>query len=233
LNYRRVATFTGWLWIITFVTSIPARLFFYAPVLDHEGNYVTGAGSDARTLIGIGAVLELLLIVSNVGTAVVPFSIHKRVHEAGAVAYVAARLVECSFIAIGIVCILAISTLRQDAPPGITAAAGQGIFAVYEWTFRIGPGVFAGIGNGLILGWLMYRSGLVPPRFALFGLVGGPLVSLVGLLVVVGVVPAEGPLQVLVAPEFIWELGIGIYLIVKGYRTSSPALAGAQDAAAV
>jgi hypothetical protein len=68
---------------------------------------------------------------------------------------------------------------------------------------------------------------LVPPRFALFGLVGGPLVSLVGLLVVLDVVPADGPAQVLVAPEFIWELGIGIYLIVKGYRTSSPALAGA------
>jgi hypothetical protein len=51
MNYRRIATFTGWLWIITFVTSIPARLFFYAPVLDHEGNYVTDAGSDARTLI--------------------------------------------------------------------------------------------------------------------------------------------------------------------------------------
>jgi hypothetical protein len=90
MNYRRIATFTGWLWIVTFVTSIPARFFFYAPVLDNEGNYVTGAGSDARTLIAIGAVLELLLIISNVGTAVVPFSIHKRVHEAGAVAYVAA-----------------------------------------------------------------------------------------------------------------------------------------------
>ena len=67
MNYRRIATFTGWLWIITFVTSIPARLFFYAPVLDHEGNYVTGAGTDAQTLIAIGAVLELLLIISNVG----------------------------------------------------------------------------------------------------------------------------------------------------------------------
>jgi hypothetical protein len=75
---------------------------------------------------------------------------------------------------------------------------------------------------------------LVPPRFALFGLVGGPLVSLVGLLVVLDVVPADGPAQVLVAPEFIWELGIGIYLIVKGYRTSSPALRdqGAQSAPA-
>jgi hypothetical protein len=112
MNYRRIATFTGWLWIITFVTSIPARLFFYAPVLDNEGNYVTGAGSDAQRLIAIGALLELLLIISNVGTAVVPYSIHKRVHEAGAVAYVTARLVECTFIAIGIVCMLAISSLR-------------------------------------------------------------------------------------------------------------------------
>jgi Domain of unknown function (DUF4386) len=231
MNYRRIATFTGWLWIITFVTSIPARLFFYAPVLDHEGNYVTGAGTDARTLIGIGAVLELLLIIANVGTAVVPYSIHKRVHEAGAVAYVTARLVECTFIAIGIVCMLAISSLRQDAPPGTDAALGQGIFAVYEWAFRIGPGVFVGVGNGLILGWLMYRSGLVPPRFALFGLVGGPLIILSGALVILDLIEAGGAVQALMTiPEFIWELGIGIYLIVKGYRTSSPALAGTQDA---
>jgi hypothetical protein len=230
MNYRRVASFTGWLWIITFVTSIPARLFFYAPVLEHEGNYVTGAGTDAQTLIAIGAVLELLLIMANVGTAVVPYSIHKRVHEAGAVAYVTARLVECTFIAVGIVGMLAISSLRQEGPGGTDAAVGQGIFGVYEWTFRLGPGVFAGLGNGLILGWLMYRSGLVPPRLALFGLVGGPLVSLVGVLVILGVIEPEGPVQVLVAPEFIWELGIGIYLIVKGYRVSSPALAGTQQA---
>ena len=70
----------------------------------------------------------------------------------------------------------------------------------------------------------MYRSGLVPPRFAVFGLVGGPLVSIVGVLVILDVVAADGPFQVLVAPEFIWELGIGIYLIVKDYRTSSPVL---------
>jgi hypothetical protein len=72
------------------------------------------------------------------------------------------------------------------------------------------------------------------PRFAVFGLVGGPLVSSVGVLVILDVVPADGAVQVLATiPEFIWELGIGIYLIVKGYRTSSPALAGTQDAAAV
>ena len=92
MNDRKIATFTGWLWIITFVTSISANLD--APVLDHKGNYVTGAGKDAHTLIAIGALLELLLIISNVGTAVVPYSIHKRVHEAGAVAYVTARLMQ-------------------------------------------------------------------------------------------------------------------------------------------
>jgi Domain of unknown function (DUF4386) len=91
MNYRRIATLTGWLWIMTLVTSIPARLFFYAPVLDNDRNSLTGAGSGAQTLIVIGALLELLLIISNVGTAVVPYSIHKRVHEAGAVACVTAR----------------------------------------------------------------------------------------------------------------------------------------------
>jgi hypothetical protein len=233
MNYRRIATFTGWLWIITFVTSIPARLFFYAPVLDHERELRHRRGDrcpDAHRDRGRAGVAPHHLERGDGGGAVLDL---QAVHEAGAVAYVTARLVECTFIAIGIVCMLAISSLRQDAPSGTDAAVGQGIFAVYEWTFRIGPGVFAGIGNGLILGWLMYRSGLVPPRFALFGLVGGPLVSIVGVLVILDVLPAEGPHQVLVAPEFIWELGIGIYLIVKGYRTSSPALAGTQDAAAV
>ena len=129
-------------------------ILFLRSGVRQEGNYVTGAGVDAHTLIAIGALLELLLIIANVGTAVVPYSIHKRVHEAGAVAYVTARLVECTFIAIGIVCMLAISTLRLDAPSGTDAALGQGIFAVYEWAFRIGPGVIVGVGNGLILGWL-------------------------------------------------------------------------------
>ena len=79
-------------------------------------DYVTGAGDDAETLIAIGAVLELILIIANIGTAVVPYSIHKRVNEAGALGLVTARVMECMFIAVGILCMLAISTLRQDAP---------------------------------------------------------------------------------------------------------------------
>jgi hypothetical protein len=229
MDIRRIATFTGWLWIITFVTSIPTRFILYAPILD-EPNYVTGAGDLALAALATGAVFELILIISNVGTAVVPYSVHKRYSEVGAVAFVSARIVECVFIAIGIVAILAIVTLRQDAPSGATPALGQGFEAIYEWSFRIGPGFFVGVGNGLILGYMMYRSGLVPRGLAIFGLVGGPLIILMGILVIFDVIDpgtnAGMAIQGLMTiPEAFWELSLGIYLIAKGYRRDAPVLA--------
>ncbi len=114
----------------------------------------------------------------------------------------------------------------RHAPAGTDAALGQGIRAVYEWSFRLGPGFIVGVGNGLILGWLMFTSGLVPRRLAMFGLIGGPLVILAGVLVILDVIEAGKAIQSLMTvPEAIWELGIGIYLVVKGYLPSSPALA--------
>ena len=206
MNYRRIATITGWLWIITFVTSIPARFVFYAPVLKDGQEYVLGQGDDAMTMIAIGALLELILIISNIGTAVVPYPIHKRVNEAGALAFVTARVMECMFIAVGILCMLAISTLRQDAPSGLDAATGQGLEAVYEWAFRLGPGFVVGVGNGLILGWLMYTSQLVPRGLSIFGLIGGPLIIISGILVLFDVIEGGGSIQGLMSiPEALWE----------------------------
>jgi hypothetical protein len=230
MDIKRLSTITGWLWIVTFVTSIPTRFILYAPILD-EPSYVTGAGDLALAALATGAVFELVLIISNVGTAVVPYSVHKRYSEVGAVAYVSARIMECVFIAIGIVAILAVVTLRQDAPSGATPALGQGIEAIYEWSFRIGPGFFVGVGNGLILGYMMYRSGLVPRGLAIFGLVGGPLIILMGVLVIFDVIDPEANAGMAVQglmtiPEAFWELSLGIYLIVKGYRRDAPVLAG-------
>jgi Domain of unknown function (DUF4386) len=133
---------------------------------------------------------------------------------------------ESVFIAIGIVSILAIVTLRQDAPSGATAALGQGIEAIYQWSFRLGPGFIVGVGNGLILGWLMYTSGLVPRGLAIFGLIGGPLLIIAGILVIFDVIQTGSPVDgLLTIPEAFWELSLGIYLIVKGYRPS-PILSG-------
>ena len=219
MNYRRIATITGWLWIITFVTSIPARFIFYAPVLKEGQEYVLGQGDDAMTMIAIGALLEMILIIANIGTAVVPYPIHKRVNEAGALGFVTARVMECVFIAVGLVCMLAISTLRQDAPSGLDAATGQGLEAVYEWCFRLGPGFVVGVGNGMILGWLMYTSQLVPRGLSIFGLIGGPLIIISGVLVMFDVIEGGGSVQGLMSiPEAFWELSLGVYLIVKGFR---------------
>jgi Domain of unknown function (DUF4386) len=227
MDYQRIARVTGVLWIITFVTSIPARFILYNPVLEDGTEYILGQGDDALTLIAFGAVLELILIIANIGTAVLPYSIHKRVSEPGAMAFVTARVMECVFIAVGILCMLAISTLRQDAPSGLDAATGQGLEAVYEWAFRLGPGFMVGVGNGLILGWLMYKSQLVPRGLSIFGLIGGPLLIIAGVLVMFDVIEGSGSIQGLMTiPEAFWELSLGFYLAFKGFRSDSPALSG-------
>jgi hypothetical protein len=226
---RRTSFVTGVLFIVTFVTSIPAALIYYAPVLD-DANYIVGAGAD--TGVALGAFLEVLLIIANVGTAVALFPILKRQNEALALGYVSARLVECTFIAIGIVSLLAVVTLRQDfagvvgGDPGSFVTAGKSLVAIHDWTFLLGPGFIVGVGNGLILGWLMYRSGLVPRGMALLGLVAGPVLLAGGTAALLGVIEPDSALKNLAAaPEFVWELSLGIYLMVKGFKPS-PITAG-------
>jgi hypothetical protein len=219
---QRIARITGVLWIVTFATSIPAYLL-YNPVLDNTG-FITGVGSEGRVLVG--AFLELLLIIANIGTAVVPFSILKRQSEPLALGFVTARVMESVFIAVGILSMLALVTLRQDLAGTTTDSAtletvGRSLVAVKEWTFVLGPGFVVGVGNGLIMGYLAYRSGLVPRQLAMLGLIGGPLICATGIAVVLGAIDQGGSVQgIATIPEFIWELSLGIYLTVKGFKPS-------------
>jgi hypothetical protein len=217
---RRIATLTGWLMVVTFVTSIPAYFILYAPVRNHP-DYITGAGADPTASVALGAVLELILIIANVGTAVVPYAVYKRYSEGLALGYVAARLVEGTFIAIGIISLLTFLFMRQEGTAGTNAALGQAFVAIYDRAFLIGPGVFAGVANGIILGYLMYRSGLVPRGMAMLGLIGGPLLAASGIAIMFDVIKRGSTLQgIATIPEAIWELSFGIYLIVKGFRPS-------------
>jgi hypothetical protein len=219
----RTARVAGVLFIITFLTSIPAALVLYNPVLS-DASYIVGAGSDGG--VALGAFLEVLLIIANVGTAVVLFPILKRQNEGLALGYVAARLVECTFIAIGIVSLLSVLTLRQDfagaaGDPGAYVTVGKSLVAIHDWTFLLGPGFIVGVGNGLILGYLMYRSGLVPRGMAVLGLVAGPVLLAGGTAALLGVIEPDSALKSLAAaPEFVWELSLGSYLMVKGFRPS-------------
>jgi len=185
-------------------------------------------------MIFFGALLELLLIIANIGTAVVIFPIVRRQNEELALGYVTARLFECTFILVGIVSVLGIVTLRQETAGAAEGTVAYTLAAIKDWTFLLGPGWVVGWGNGLILGYLMYRSGLVPPWMAWLGLVGGPLVIASGTAVMFGVDHPSGTLQgVATIPEFLWELSLGVYCTLKGFRPSSPILRGdARDRAA-
>lgn len=234
MNPQTLARLTGVLFLITYATSIPALFVFYAPVL-HDPGYITGAGPDTGVLVG--AFLELLLIIANIGTTLTLFPVLKRRNEVLALGYVAARLVESGFIAVGILSLVTVVTLRQEAGvSGADAASltllGQALVAVHDWTFLLGPSFVVGVGNGLILGYLMFRSGLVPRQLAVLGLIGGPLLCASGAAVLFGILEQGGTQQRIAAmPEFFWELLLGLYLTVKGFRRTAVASEPAMTAA--
>ena len=222
MNPQTIARVTGVLFLITYITSIPAFFILYAPVLN-DPRYIVGAGAD--TSVSFGAFLELLLIIANIGTAVVLYPVLKRVNEILALGYVTARIVECAFIAVGILSLLTVVTLRQEAAAGVDGvslvAVGESLVALHEWTRQLGPGFMVGVGNGLILGYLMYTSRLVPRGMAVLGLIGGPLIIVTGVAVLLGVLEEGGAWQVAVIPEFLWELLLGIWPIVRGFNPSA------------
>ena len=219
---QRTARIVGWFFIGTFVFSIPGWLL-YGPLLDHA-DYILGGGHDRQ--IALGALLEILTAICNIGTAVALYPVARRQSEGVALGYVATRIVESTVIVAGIVSVLAVVTLRQalagtGADAGALTVAGHTLVAFHDWTFLLGPGFCAGIGNGLLLGYLMYRSGLVPRPMAMLGLVGGALCFVAATGVLFGVYePQSHPQLLLTLPEIVWEASFGIYLVVKGFRSS-------------
>lgn len=228
---RTIATVTGWLFLITYITSIPAQLVLYAPMLK-DPLYILGGGRDAG--ISLGALLEVILVVANIATAVVLYPLIKRQNATIALGYVTARVLESAVIMVGIFSVISVLTLRQE-PAGADAEMlvliGRALVAIHDATFLLGPGFLAGLGNGILLGYLMFRSGLVPRAMAVLGLVGGPLLIVAMVGVLFGVFAAGSQWQILATvPEFFWELSLGIYLIVKGFRPS-PITAGFENQA--
>src|SRR5687767_13830199 len=211
MNPQEIARVTGVLFLITYITSIPAFFVLYPPVLD-DPRYIVGAGAD--TSVSLGAFLELILIIANIGTAVVLYPVVKRVNEILALGYVTARVVECTFIAVGILSLLTVVTLRQEAVGADAASlltAGKSLVALHDWTFLLGPGFFVGVGNGLMLGYVMYKSALVPRGMAVLGLIGGTPIIASGVGVMFGAIEAGGVVQGLATiPEFLWELSVGM-----------------------
>jgi hypothetical protein len=229
MDLKRTGRIFGWLFIGTFVTSIPARLLFIHGVGASWTDMRFVGGDTSTASLKLAAVLEFGLIVTQIGTAVVIYPLVRLQSETVSLGYVTARIMESVFAAIGIMSMLSvvsvIDALGGASGVGATALTAQGnsLVHTYEWAFEWGPGLVAGIGNGLMLGYLMYRSALVPPRMALLGLIGGSLLILNFVLILTGVYKnGEGSSGLLTLPEAAWELFLGIYCAWKGFRLSSP-----------
>jgi len=222
---RKSALVVGVLFIVTFIASIPPAFIFYTPVLN-DAHYVLGVGADTR--IFVGAFFEVLLVISGIGTAVALFPVVKRQHEGIALGYVAARIVEATMVAVGIVALLAVVTLRRDfagsggADAATFVVAGKALVAIHKWTFLLGPGFCPGIENGLMLGYLMYRTRLVPRPIAVLGLIAGPLAIIAGTGELFQLFPQlSGTAGALTFPEALFEGVLGIWLTVKGFTPSA------------
>jgi hypothetical protein len=225
MELQRAGRIFGWLFIGTFVTSIPARLLFINGVGASWSDMRFVAGDTSTASLKWAAVLEFGLIVTQMGTAVVLYPVAKRFNETLGIGYVGARTIESVFAAIGLVSMLSvisiITTLDGAGGSDSTAVITQGNSLVhsYEWAFEWGPGLVAGIGNGMIVGYHKYKSGLVPTRMALLGLIGGPILVVNFALILAGAYKnGEGLSGILTIPEAAWELSLGIYCAWKGFR---------------
>ena len=191
-----------------------------------SGRFVAGSGNVNK--IYLGALLELLLIIANIGTAVVIVPIMRRQFEELSIGYVTARIFECTFILVGIVAMLGIATLQQENAGAAEGTVAYTLAAIKDWTFLLGPGWMVGWGNGLILGYMMYRTQLVPRPWTWLGLIGGPLIIITGTAILFSGNHPSSTLRSLqgiaTIPEFVWELFLGVYCTIWGFRRDAPIL---------
>ena len=212
---RTSALLAGVFFLITEVAAI-AGLALYGPVLDNPRYIASATGKDGQVLLG--AFFELVLVAAIIGTAVTLFPVVRGFNERVARVYRAARLFEAAVIAVGIVSIVSIVALRQDA--GV--ATGETLLWIHDATFLLGPGFALGL-NSTLLAYLMYKSQLVPRTIARLGMVGGSLIAASSFAVLLGLYEqASSGGLVIAMPVFAWEVSLALWMIIKGFKTPPP-----------
>ena len=225
---RKIAFVAGVFYLITFI-SIPT-LALYGPVMNHR-DWILGSGSHTGVLVG--GFLEVIVALAGIGTAVTLYPVVKRQNEGAALGFVAARVLEAGMIFTGVVSLLSLVTLRQHlgAAAGANAAAlvttAASHVAVYNWTFLLGQSLMPAF-NALLLGSLMYRSRLVPRIIPVIGLIGAPFLICTVIVTLFGGFKLGSP-ELAAVPVAAWELSLGVWLVVKGFRPSP--ITAAMDAA--
>jgi Domain of unknown function (DUF4386) len=213
-SLRKTALVAGLLYLLTFV-SIPT-LGLYAAV--RAPNYITGLGPDNSVFLG--AMLETIVALACIGTAVTLYPVLKRQNEGVALGFVGVRVLEAATIYSGIASLLSIVTLRQSGAGAGALVTGQALAAQYYWTFQFGQGMLPAL-NALLLGSLLYQSRLVPRFLPVLGFIGAALLIVSSIGTVFGIWGQISSLTALAAlPIALWEFSLGIYLVTKGFKPS-------------
>jgi hypothetical protein len=202
----------GILYLFTFV-SIPTLALYHSV---KGANYVTGKGPDTAAMVG--GLLEIIVAVAGIGTAVVLFRVLKKQNEEMALGLIAARVLEASTIFLGVAFILSVVTLRRAGAGSDALATSHALVALYNRIFLLGQSFMPAIDDAL-LGFLLYQSRLVPRALSRIGLVGAPLLVVGYLAVLFGLVGQHSGLAGLSAfPVAIFEFSLGVWLVVKGFN---------------
>ena len=216
---RKTALVAGVLYLLTFV-SIPT-LFLYVPV--HDPNYILGPGPDAPVLVG--GVLEVIVALAGIGTAVALFPVLKRQNEGVALGLVGSRVLEAAGILAGVACLLTIVSLREAGVGNGALVTGQTLAILYDRINLLSQSLMPAV-NDLLLGYLLYKSRLVPRVLPVLAFIGAPLLLVSDAAVLFGVVERVSALPAIATlPVALFEFSLGVYLTVKGFRPS-PITAG-------
>lgn len=210
---RKISLAAGVLYLLTFV-SIPIGVLYYAVL--NDPNYIVGTGPDTGVIIG--GILEIIVALAGIGTAVVLYPVLKKQNEALALGLIGSRVLEASTIFADVVCLMAIVTLRRAGVGAEALVTGKTLVALYG-LFRLGQNLMPAV-NDLLLGSLLYRSRLVPRVLPVLGIIGAPLLIANTIVFMFGI--TSGPLFVLtgigVLPIAIFEFSLGVWLTVKGFN---------------
>jgi len=218
-SLRKTALIAGLLYLLTFV-SIPT-LALYGSV--HDPNYILGPGPDAPVLVG--GVLEVIVALAGIGTAVVLFPVLKRQNEGVALGLVGSRVLEAAGILAGVACLLTIVSLREAGAGNGALVTGQTLAILYDRINLLSQSLMPAV-NDLLLGYLLYKSRLVPRVLPVLAFIGAPLLLVSDAAVLFGVVERVSALPAIaVLPVALFEFSLGVYLTVKGFRPS-PITAG-------
>lgn len=211
---RKNSLVAGAFYLLTFV-SIPT-LALYGPVRD--SNFIVGPGPDTGVLFG--GILEIIVALAGIGTAIALYPVVKRQNEGTALGFIGSRVLEASAIFVGVACLLSVVTLRQAAAGAGALVIGQALVAMYDRMFLVGQSFMPAV-NALLLGSLLYQSRLVPRPLPLLGLIGAPLLVAGDVAVLFDLIGrTSAPAALTALPIALWEFSLGVWLVVKGFKPS-------------